>query len=237
MNNQFEVQQKNQKSGKGLIAVIIILVLLVLGLGGYIVYDKMLTKESTGTKDSETTETKVEADSLSKKLALALGKEKYEFIRNGLYMCGYNQLIINPEAVEGNKINAQVSDGITDYYHEILNIDNVKNKLTSNVFDKFVSSELVAYQNKYYIIDGCGGDPSYASTKYQIEVQNIQNNSITYTVTEYFYTVDNNGNIVEDLNKAEKYTTTFSLTKENDEWKISEYEDAYTSHINKQNNQ
>ena len=60
MDNQFEIQQKNQKSGKGLIVLVIILVLLVLGLGGYIVYDKMLTKESIGTKEPETEEKKVE---------------------------------------------------------------------------------------------------------------------------------------------------------------------------------
>ena len=55
MDNQFEVQQKNQKSGKGLIAVVIILVLLVLGLGGYIVYDKLLVKDTNKTKLEETT--------------------------------------------------------------------------------------------------------------------------------------------------------------------------------------
>ena len=41
-----EVQKKN---GKGLVVAIVLLVLLVLSLGGYLVYDKLLSKESIGT--------------------------------------------------------------------------------------------------------------------------------------------------------------------------------------------
>lgn len=41
-----EMQKKN---GKGLVVVIVLLVLLVLSLGGYLVYDKLLSKESIGT--------------------------------------------------------------------------------------------------------------------------------------------------------------------------------------------
>lgn len=83
MDNQFEVQQKNQKSGKGLIVVVVILVLLVLGLGGYIVYDKMLTKESTETKDSEATEKNVEEkenlDEIANKLVEKLNKYDVDY--------------------------------------------------------------------------------------------------------------------------------------------------------------
>ena len=234
IENQVQVQPKNQKSGKGLIVVIVILVLLVLGLGGYIVYDKVLTK---GTNEPEKAENKLETSTLNNEEALTIGKEKYEFVRDGLYMCGYKQLTLSQDVVPANTIGGDTTSGYDVTYHEILNIDNIKNNLTSSVFDKFVSSKLITYQNKYYIVDGCGGDPTYASNKYQMEVKNIQDNSMTYTVTEYFYTVDNGGNVVEELDKAEKYTTTFGLTKENGEWKISEYEDAYTSHINKKNNQ
>ena len=55
--NQVETQPKNQKNEKGLIVLVVILVLLVLGLGGYIVYDKVFTKE---TKEPEKTEKKEE---------------------------------------------------------------------------------------------------------------------------------------------------------------------------------
>lgn len=55
-----ESQIENSKKNKGTMVVVIILVLLVLGLGGYIVYDKMLTKESKETKEPAKTE-KLEA--------------------------------------------------------------------------------------------------------------------------------------------------------------------------------
>ena len=57
IENQVEVRPQNKKSGKGLILVVVILVLLVLGLCGYIVYDKVFNKE---TNEHEKIETKVE---------------------------------------------------------------------------------------------------------------------------------------------------------------------------------
>ncbi len=59
IENQVEVQPKKQKSGKGLIALVVVLVLLVLGLGGYIAYDKVFTKESEKTEEPTQTETQV----------------------------------------------------------------------------------------------------------------------------------------------------------------------------------
>ena len=47
---------ENQKSNKGLIALVVFLLLLVCGLGGYIYYDKVLNKE---TKEPKKTEKKV----------------------------------------------------------------------------------------------------------------------------------------------------------------------------------
>ncbi|MBR2832910.1 MAG: hypothetical protein IKE75_00460 [Bacilli bacterium] len=229
---------ENKSTGKTV--AIIILLLAVLGLGGYIIYDKVLNKENTETTGKSKIENITTENTMSKEEALEIGKENYEYIRNGLYMCGYKQLTLSQEGIEGNKINAQVSNGITDFYHEILNIDSVKNKLSTNVFDKYVSDKLVNFQNKYYLIDGCGGDPRYAYDKYQIEVKDIQENAIIYNIIEYFYAVEGiepNINISEDLNKAEKYTTTFKIEKQNNEWKISQYEDAYSSYIAKHNNQ
>lgn len=42
---------ENQKNNSGLIALVIVLFLLVLGLGGYIVYDKVLSNKETPTND------------------------------------------------------------------------------------------------------------------------------------------------------------------------------------------
>ena len=49
---------ENQKSNKGLIALVVFLLLLVCGLGGYIYYDKILNKETKEPKKSEKKEVK-----------------------------------------------------------------------------------------------------------------------------------------------------------------------------------
>ena len=64
IENQVEVQPKKQKSGKGLIPVVVILVLLVLGLVGYIVYDKVFTNEIKEPDKTEIKEETVKSENL-----------------------------------------------------------------------------------------------------------------------------------------------------------------------------
>ena len=56
-NKVVEVKQPNKKKGKGSSVIIIILLLVILGLGGYIGYNKFLNKES---KSNDTNEVKKE---------------------------------------------------------------------------------------------------------------------------------------------------------------------------------
>ena len=44
--------ESEKKNGKGLIVAIVILSILVLGLGGYIVYDKVISNNNTKTNTS-----------------------------------------------------------------------------------------------------------------------------------------------------------------------------------------
>ena len=67
---------ENKSTGKTV--VIIILVLLVLGLGGYIVYDKMLSKESAETKESAKTEKKVENQTITESKKSIAGSYIYD---------------------------------------------------------------------------------------------------------------------------------------------------------------
>ena len=64
IENQVEVQPQNKKSGKGLIPVVVVLVLLVLGLGGYIAYDKFSVTENGKTEKPTQTETQVEDNTI-----------------------------------------------------------------------------------------------------------------------------------------------------------------------------
>ena len=53
-----EIKEVKQKKNKGPIIIIIILLLIVLGLSGYIVYDKFLSNETKSNTTEETKETK-----------------------------------------------------------------------------------------------------------------------------------------------------------------------------------
>jgi len=73
-----------EKKNKGKTIVIVILILAVLGLGGYIVYDKFLNTEID---EDVNIQKKQEINLLSKEEALKIGKDRYEYIRDGLYAC------------------------------------------------------------------------------------------------------------------------------------------------------
>ncbi len=64
------------KSNKGLIALVVILLVAVLGLTSYIVYDKVLSKEK---EEKEKVEEIVEKDLLSEEEALSIGNELWEY--------------------------------------------------------------------------------------------------------------------------------------------------------------
>ncbi len=52
--------EETKKSSKGLIILIIVLIICVLGLGGYIVYDKVLNKATANNTNTSTTTKKIE---------------------------------------------------------------------------------------------------------------------------------------------------------------------------------
>ena len=70
------------KNNKGLIVLIVVLIIMVLGLGGYIVYDKLLTsntKETTTSNNSQSNDTETEKKSMSESEALTIGNELWEY--------------------------------------------------------------------------------------------------------------------------------------------------------------
>lgn len=216
-----------EKESKSKTIIIVILCLVVLGLGGYIVYDKYLTKEDEvpmTPKEQENTEDNL----LSKEEALTLGKERYKFVRDGLYLCGHNQVKWDENGV--------LPEDESHSYFKITNIDDIKSNLTEHAFIDWLNSQtpnVKQYENDYYIDGGgCGGDPTYAYNNEKIDVKEISENNISYSVEEYFYTSDDNG-IVQDINKADKVTTTFELIKEDNKWKIKEYTDAFDGYYKK----
>ena len=72
---------ENQKNNNGLIALVIVLFLLVLGLGGYIVYDKILTNKETPVENNVTNvdESNQEINQNNISLANLYGTYKYDY--------------------------------------------------------------------------------------------------------------------------------------------------------------
>lgn len=133
-----ENQNENLKKGKGTIIVIIILVLLVLGLGGYIVYDKLLTKESTETNEPEKTE-KVEApkeDLNAIANSLFEKSEKYK-----LYIFG-NVENLNNLTVTNELSEAQIK---TLYFYFLLNNITINKTNVDNYLKDLYNIQLTNY--------------------------------------------------------------------------------------------
>ncbi len=133
-----ENQNENLKKSKGTIIAIIILVLLVLGLGGYIVYDKLLTKESTEANEPEKTE-KVEApkeDLNAIANSLFEKSEKYK-----LYIFGdvenLNNLTVKNELSE-----AQIE---TLYFYFLLNNITINKTNVDNYLKDLYNIQLTNY--------------------------------------------------------------------------------------------
>lgn len=217
-----------EKKSKGKTIVIVILVLLILGLGGYIVYDKIIFKEKT---EPIKVEKEKENGLLNKDEALEIGKERYEYVRDGLYYCGYEKV-----KTDVNKA-INVIDGVTesgDKFLKIINITDIKSNLTMHTYiDWLKEKNIHSDGDDYYISLDCEGNPQYAKDKYQINIKKINEDSIVYSISEYFYIVDNEGNIVDDINQAEEIITSFELVKESNKWKIKEYTDAQDVYYNK----
>ncbi|MBR3199079.1 MAG: hypothetical protein IKG27_03595 [Bacilli bacterium] len=203
--------------------IIVILLIIVIGLAGYIGYDKYLIKEEqikTGNETLETTETL-----LSKEEALAMGKEKYKYIRDGLYECGYTQI-----KTEENKKYSYTNTGMTiagetGAYLKITNISEIKNNLTNHGFSDWIYfMEIKKDGNDFYInySDGCGGDPTYGYDKYEMIISKMTEDMVIYDITEKFYK-ENNNEISEEIDESENFKTKLILVKEDNTWKIDEY--------------
>ena len=217
-----------EKKSRGKNVVIVVLVLVVLGLVGYIVYDKFIVED---VNEPIKVEKKSKTSLLNKEEALKIGKERYEYVRDGLYSCGYEK--VKTDANKGiNVVDNTMVPG--NQFLKIANIDEIKSNLTEHAYLDWVKEPYIQkYENDYYINLECGERPDYARDEYQIEVKEIKENNIIYSISEYFYSVDGGGNVVEDINKAEKNVINFELVKEDNMWKIKEYTDVQEVQNNK----
>jgi len=111
-NNEMNIQNNEtiepvvkQKSNKGLIVLIIILILMVLGLSGYLVYDKFITKQETSDTTKNNSNKKVLKKDESKDIVYTLytvKPEPYFDVESSIPK-------LNIDSAYANKINNEIS--------------------------------------------------------------------------------------------------------------------------------
>ena len=134
--------EETKKNSKGLIVLVIILIICILGLGGYIVYDKMLNKQTKTTDNtkSSTTKSTQKQQSIEEKnyeinktnifaTILAENKENYDYPlgkknsdKDGNIWLSYPQINYQTESVIN--LNKKIKDNIEDNVKRIENGEN-----------------------------------------------------------------------------------------------------------------
>ncbi len=212
-----------EKKNTGLIIFVIILILLVVGLGGFIVYDKVLSTNDTSNTNNtnkENNNTKL----LTNDEAIAEGKRLYdkatEIYETWVLIpyCGVVRNNINSQNIEvlGDSNNGNGSyykstfsslEDLKNYLKQWLSEDIVNNKVVKNykwngeTYYKYVEDEslLSNYDPHYGYVDyvlknntlycrldvGKGWLTLYQD-KYDIKVDSIEENKITYTITSTY---------------------------------------------------
>lgn len=214
--------------GRGKTIIIIILIILLLAALGYIFFGDT-TEEP---KKCETVVKEEKNKTISKEEALKIGKEKYLYVRDGLYHCGYKSVTLSNEKYDATALEVkQDKKAIINQngtYQKITNLADIKNTLTQSALNTWLNDPYVPIepdnQGNYYITPTCEHNEQYKADKYQIEVDKIYENIITYKVKEYFCSANditkcNTGTLSE-------YETTFELIKADNEWLINTYIDA-----------
>ena len=168
--------EPKQKKSKGPVIVIIFLILIILGLAGYIVYDKFLsndTKEPETKEEEKTTLKEVKDTELVEELRSELVTKDNT---HGLY---YNQKITSDNSSDKRLIGFNVRKYV----------DENNLKYNENVVEYGQTARLLLAVSKTDINE-------YMNNKYNTDI------NYTYTSTEQYETLDGNGypEIVADEN-------------------------------------
>ena len=212
---------ENKKNGTGKTVAIVILVLLVLGLGGYIVYDKTMTKESSESDGTVQTEKKVEEPTLlTNDEALEIGKDLYIKTRDIAYNQG-NKMQVDTSVCYSNENGQMNQTTCSDFTVNKVSDVSFKNNFTTNGLKQYEQKAteyggggFVVYNGDYYIKPYKWGpfNGPWDTDATKFTVKQINENNIVLEATETFDT--------------ETINTTFTIAKENNQWKMDDYTDA-----------
>ena len=202
--------------------LVVILVIVIIGLVGFIVYDKAINKETKSEEpvnNQDVTNNSVEGDTET------LNKLKEVFIkvhgvkRSPNAYCGKSE---NSDKIGRTGTNDYIS---TEYssYEEMMN--DLKQYATEEVLN-LKSDNYYVEDGKFYCESFGKGGSIYEDDGYVIELNNIGDDTITATVMveQSFF---NNKN----YKAVQKYEVKY--TKNDSNWIISEYTQKYDTSLNK----
>lgn len=209
-----------EKKSTGKTVAIVILILMILGLGGYIAYDKLLTKETKEAEQTEATENKAEDNSLKEpKYDLSNVPQTSSQCTSEFTLSEYNKLIENLNNTDGNvdTIDKYVCD--SELYKFIIKdiiLDNVKQdvQLVSGYMSYLYENGNVDITNKNktgIYVNGVKHESLNSQTLVYLDIHK----NMLFTVTDAGTSVLGNVNVLAfDKNGTEKYNLNKVLEQE-----------------------
>lgn len=198
-----------EKNNKSLIVIIVILVLLVLGLGGFILYDKVISPKLDNTEVLE----EDLATGLTEKEALSIGNDLWEYAFSSFWggAPAWTTSLDDVNEAGGREINCDTdvnevkANYTSDFKAQSCYSDGTS--CTDYSLDDFVTS---------CIGGGRGGIQTYKDTT--LAISSIEDNKIVFNaISEYC-----GSSFCSESNETEKEVAKeFIIVKENDKWLIS----------------
>lgn len=176
---------------KGNIVVIVILILIILGLGGYLVYDKVISKDSNNTKSNTLEVKEEETEDVSKNLELndSIVVAADKKIDNYVFNCGEtldmyknNKITEIEYSSRSFSIFGYARDGYNLDFNSLLEKNNfqkieitneykdILNKASIELFDEDIDLDKIPMIKKendkyYYVGSACGGAGTSSSER------------------------------------------------------------------------
>ncbi len=210
-----------EKNNKGLIILVIVLFIMVLGLSGYIAYDKLIAKDEPETapvKETTTTTTEEVEETMSESEALKIGNELWDFAFSTFW---------GTEPAWSKHVSSEVNEhggreNICD-----TKVEDVKKKFASDFKAQSCLSDdttCASYTVKNFVPSeacqgaGRGGLQDYKETS--LTVKDIQANKIVFTANSEYC---GSSFCHESKETVKEIKKDFVIVKEDDNWLISSF--------------
>ena len=196
--------EAEKKNNKGLIGLVVVLVVMVLGLSGYILYDKLLTNNTKETTTNNTIVNTNEAkETMSESEALSIGNELWEY--------AYSTYWASKPAWEVTSSNDNECDAN--------NVSKIKEKYATDFKANGPESDwnytLDTFMHCSY---GRGSNQMYKETN--LKVKDIQENKIIFTAKSEYC---GSSFCMESKDTVKVIEKDFIIIKQNDNWLISNF--------------